>query len=227
MSPRKSAAESRRTRDRIIDRSIAIASVEGLDGLTIGRLATDLGMSKAGVLGHFGTKEALQLASLDGASAIFSSAVWEPAARTAPGLARLRAICEYWITYLEREHGAFPGGCFFTTAAVEFDARVGPIRDAVVRRSTLWRRRLANEIRYAVEAGELPRDTDPDQLVFELIGLYTGLNQAIQLFADPLAQDRTRRALDRLLAPAPRPEAALSSEAAPPSGTAPGSGAAR
>ncbi|KOT87481.1 TetR/AcrR family transcriptional regulator [Streptomyces rimosus] len=221
MSPRKSAAESRRTRDRIIDRSIAIASVEGLDGLTIGRLATDLGMSKAGVLGHFGTKEALQLASLDGASAIFSRAVWEPAARTAPGLARLRAICEYWITYLEREHGAFPGGCFFTTAAVEFDARVGPIRDAVVRRSTLWRRRLANEIRYAVEAGELPRDTDPDQLVFELIGLYTGLNQAIQLFADPLAQDRTRRALDRLLAPAPR------SEAAPSSGAVPGSGAAR
>ncbi|MFI0257895.1 TetR/AcrR family transcriptional regulator [Streptomyces sp. NPDC017056] len=202
MSPRKSVAESRRTRERIIDRSIAIASVEGLDGLTIGRLATDLGMSKAGVLGHFGTKEALQLASLDSASAIFSKAVWEPSAHTAPGLARLQAICESWITYLEREHGAFPGGCFFTTAAVEFDARVGPIRDAVVRRSTLWRRRLANEIRYAVETGELPRDTDPEQLVFELVGLYTGLNQAIQLFADPTAPNRTRRALARLLAPA-------------------------
>lgn len=78
MSPRKSVADTRRTRERIIDRSVAIASVDGLEGLTIGRLATDLGMSKAGVLGHFGTKEALQLAALDGASAIFMRLVWEP-----------------------------------------------------------------------------------------------------------------------------------------------------
>ncbi|MFI1972166.1 TetR/AcrR family transcriptional regulator [Streptomyces cinnamoneus] len=199
MSPRKSATEARRTRERIIERSVAIASVEGLEGLTIGRLATDLGMSKAGVLGHFGTKETLQLAALEGASAVFSRAVWEPAADAAPGLTRLRAVCEAWITYLERERGAFPGGCFFTTAAVEFDARGGPVRDAVARRYTIWRRRLVHELRLAVETGELPPGTDPEQTAFELIGLYMGLNQAIQLFADPTAADRTRRALARLL----------------------------
>ncbi|WP_171164750.1 TetR/AcrR family transcriptional regulator [Streptomyces sp. I05A-00742] len=202
MSPRKSVAETRRTRERIIDRSVAIASVEGLEGLTIGRLATDLGMSKAGVLGHFGTKESLQLAALEGASETFSRTVWEPAADAAPGLARLRALCELWITYLERERGAFPGGCIFTTAAVEFDARGGPVRDAVARLYAFWRRRLIHDLRLAVQAGDLAADTDPEQVAFELIGLYTGLNQAIQLMGDREAPGRTRRALDRLLAPA-------------------------
>ncbi|UNO43504.1 TetR/AcrR family transcriptional regulator [Streptomyces sp. MST-110588] len=199
MSPRKSAAEARRTRHRIIERSVAIASVEGLEGLTIGRLATDLEMSKAGVLGHFGTKQALQLAALEEASAIFSRTVWEPAAPSAPGLTRLRAICEAWITYLERERDTFPGGCFFTTASVEFDARGGPVRDTVARLLILWRRRLIGELRRAVEAGELPPATDPEQIAYELLGIYMALNQAIQLFADPTAPDRTRRAVNRLL----------------------------
>ncbi|MYT32428.1 MULTISPECIES: TetR/AcrR family transcriptional regulator [unclassified Streptomyces] len=209
MSPRKSVAETRRTRERIVERGVAIASVEGLEGLTIGRLATDLGMSKAGVLGHFGTKQALQLAALEEASAIFSRAVWEPAADEEPGVARLRAICEAWITYLERERGAFPGGCFFITASVEFDGRGGPVRDTVARLFLLWRRRLVQEVRTAVGRGELPAETDPDQIGFELIGLYLGLNQAVQLAADPSAADRTRRALDRLVPrPAPRPDGA-------------------
>ncbi|MCK7623355.1 TetR/AcrR family transcriptional regulator [Streptomyces sp. RS10V-4] len=202
MSPRKSVAEARRTRERIVERSVAIASVEGLEGLTIGRLATDLGMSKAGVLGHFGTKQALQLAALEEAAVIFSRAVWEPAAGERPGLVRLRALCETWTTYLERERGAFPGGCFFTTASVEFDARSGPVRDTVARLLLLWRRRLIQEARTAVAQGELPAGTDPDQIGFELIGIFLALNQAKQLNADPSAEDRTRRALDRLLGPA-------------------------
>jgi AcrR family transcriptional regulator len=199
MSPRKSAAEARRTRDRIIDRSVAIASVDGLEGLTIGRLATDLGMSKAGVLGHFGTKEALQLAALDAASTIFGRLVWEPAADAAPGLTRLTAVLEAWNRYLETERGTFPGGCLFTTASVEFDARSGPVRDAVTRRYLLWRRRLVLDLRIAVTNGELPADADPEQLAYELIGAYLALNQAIQLHHDPTAPDRTRRAVTRLL----------------------------
>ncbi|MCU7820603.1 TetR/AcrR family transcriptional regulator [Kitasatospora sp. DSM 101779] len=201
MSPRKSVAEARRTRDRILEHGIAIASVDGLDGLTIGRLATDLGMSKAGVLGHFGTKEALQLAALDGAAAIFSRTVWAPAEHRPPGLARLRAVCEAWITYLETDRDTFPGGCLFTTAAVEFDARSGPVRDAVGRLLRVWRRRLAAEARTAVAEGELPADTDPEQLVYELGGLYLALNQELQLFGAPGAAERTRRGLDRLLGP--------------------------
>ncbi|CCB74216.1 MULTISPECIES: TetR/AcrR family transcriptional regulator [Streptomycetaceae] len=200
MSPRSSAAEARRTRDRIVDRSVAVASVEGLEGLTIGRLAADLGMSKSGVLGHFGTKETLQLAALERASAIFTRAVWDPAAEATPGLTRLRAVCEGWIRYLERERAAFPGGCLFTTAVVEFDGRDdGPVRDAVARLFRTWRRRLIVDLRIAVRAGELPPDTDPRQLAFELIGLYMGLNQAIQLLRDPQAPTRTRKALTRLL----------------------------
>ncbi|WP_101385585.1 MULTISPECIES: TetR/AcrR family transcriptional regulator [Kitasatospora] len=200
MSPRKSVADTRRTRERIIDRSVAIASVDGLEGLTIGRLATDLGMSKAGVLGHFGTKEALQLAALDGASAIFMRLVWEPAADAAPGLTRLTAVLEAWNRYLETERGAFPGGCLFTTAAIEFDARTGAVRDAVARLYRFWRRRLVADLRIAVARGELPVTADPEQLAYELIGAYLALNQAIQLERDSAAPDRTRRAVARLLA---------------------------
>ncbi|MFE0099000.1 TetR/AcrR family transcriptional regulator [Streptomyces sp. NPDC059009] len=201
MSPRKSVAEARRTRERIVDRAISLASVDGLEGLTIGRLATDLGMSKAGILGHFGTKEALQLAALEGASAIFSRVVWEGAQHERPGLLRLRAVCEAWFSYLEAEREVFPGGCLFTTAAVEFDARHGVLRDAVARLVRLWRRRLTGEVRTAVAAGELPAGTEPEQIAYEIVGVYLALNQEIQLLGAPdVAAVRTRRALDRLLA---------------------------
>ncbi|MEU7058647.1 TetR/AcrR family transcriptional regulator [Streptomyces sp. NPDC046197] len=199
MSPRNTIAESRRTRQRIIDRSVAIASVDGLAGLTIGRLAIDLSMSKAGVLGHFGTKEALQLAALERASAMFTSLVWEPAAALPPGLTRLQAVCEAWIAFLDTERAEFPGGCLFTAASVEFDGHTGPVRDTVARLLTVWRRRLVSELRYAVEAGELPSGADPEQIVFELVGLYLNLNQSIQLFGDTTAPARTRHALARLL----------------------------
>ncbi|NGO67591.1 TetR/AcrR family transcriptional regulator [Streptomyces boncukensis] len=199
MSPRKSAAEARRTRERIIERSVAIGSVEGLEGLTIGRLAADIGMSKAGVLGHFGTKQQLQLAALHGASGLFSRLVWEPVAGLRPGLTRLRALCEAWIRYLEHERAAFPGGCLFAAASVEFDARGGPVRDTVARMLLRARRLLVNDLRIAVAEGELARDTDPEQLAFEITGLYLALNQELQLHRDPRAPARVRRALDRLL----------------------------
>ncbi|WEB39187.1 TetR/AcrR family transcriptional regulator [Streptomyces yunnanensis] len=198
MSPRKSVAEARRTRERIVEHAIAVASVDGLEGLTIGRLAMDLGMSKAGVLGHFGTKESLQLATLEGASAVFARTVWERAQHEQPGLPRLQAVCDAWIAYIETEREVFPGGCLFTTAAVEFDARSGPVRDAVARLYRVWRRRLADEVRIAVDCGDLPSGTDPEQVAYELVGLYMAFNQEIQLFADPAAAERTRRALARL-----------------------------
>ncbi|MEU2059705.1 TetR/AcrR family transcriptional regulator [Streptomyces sp. NPDC013455] len=203
MSPRNSVAGARRTRHRIVERGMVIASVDGLQGLSIGRLATDLGMSKAGVLGHFGTKEALQLATLERASEVFSRAVWEPAQGERPGLPRLRAVCEAWIGYLVTERDTFPGGCLFTTASVEFDARGGLLHDRVAQLFRVWRRRLARDVSIAVAAGELPADTEPEQVAYELVGLYMALNQEIQLFAAPGAPQRTRRALERLLGPAP------------------------
>jgi AcrR family transcriptional regulator len=200
MSPRRSVAEALGTRAAILDRSVAIASMEGLEGLTIGRLATELGMSKSGVLGHFGTKEALQLAVLDRAGEIFRAEVWEPALPAAPGLVRLRVLCEAWISYLERQ--VFPGGCFFVAAAHEFDGRPGAVRDAVESRFEAWRGRLGKEAGRAVDAGELPAGTDPEQVVFELLGVVMALNHAIQLHGDERAAARARRAVESRLMPA-------------------------
>ncbi|MFF3504386.1 TetR/AcrR family transcriptional regulator [Streptomyces sp. NPDC003247] len=197
MSPRNSVLETRRTRQRILDRSMAIASVEGLQGLTIGRLATELGMSKAGVLGHFGTKESLQLAVVDTASELFAREVPQRVRDVPPGLPQLRAVCEAWVSYLERD--VLPGGCFFTAAATEFDGRDGPVRDAVAGMNALWQRDLRRHVRRAIGAGDLPADTDPDQLIYELVGIMLALNHFLQLQHDPLAPSRARRALHRLL----------------------------
>lgn len=197
MSPRSSALEARRTRERILERALSLASLEGLEGVTIGRLAADLAMSKAGVLGHFRTKETLQLAVVDAAADVFAREVPQRARQAPPGLAHLNAVCEAWVSYLER--GVMPGGCFFTAAAAEFDGRGGPVRDAVAGLSSLWQRDLRIDVRKAVAAGELPPATDADQVVFEMSGIMIGLNHFMQLHRDPTAPDRARRALNRLL----------------------------
>ncbi|ONK14669.1 TetR/AcrR family transcriptional regulator [Streptomyces sp. MP131-18] len=206
MSPRHSAAEAARTRERIIERGLDLASVEGLEGLTIGRLAAGLGISKSGLLGHFGTKQALQLAALERAAVIFNAEVWRPAAGAAPGLPRLRAVCDAWISYLTR--GVFPGGCLFVSSTFEQDGRSGPVRALLQRQFHAWNRRLTAEVRTAVANGGLPRGTDPAQLVFELYGVMMSLNHAIQLHGDHAATTRATTAVARLLpreGPAARP----------------------
>lgn len=177
---------------------MASASITGLEGLTIGRLAAELRLSKAGVVGPFGSKEALQLAVLDRAVELFRELVWTPVADLPPGRERLLATCEAWFRYLER--CPLPGGCLVTTASVEWDARGGAVRDAVAAVQARWLRVLGAEAEVAVRAGELPADCDPDQLAFEIMGIGLSLNQAVQLFADPGAGDRARAAVRRLLA---------------------------
>jgi AcrR family transcriptional regulator len=198
VSPRHSAAEARRTWERILDRAVDVASVEGFEGLTIGRLAADLEMSKAGLLGRFGSKEALQRATLERALQTVYRTVWEPVADLPQGLTRLRAVCEHWIGYVVTS--PFPGGCLLTTAAVEYDARPGPIHDMVVEAFLVWQRHLSDEVGHAVAAGELPATTDAEQVVFELIGIFMSLNQVVQLFGVTTAASRAERAVDRVLA---------------------------
>jgi AcrR family transcriptional regulator len=205
--PRRSVADTARTRTAILERSVALASVEGLDGLTIGTLATDLQMSKAGVLGHFGTKEELQLAALDAALAIFRREVWEPASAVAPGRARMLAIGEAWLSYLARD--VFPGGCFVTAASAEFDDRPGRVRDAIAAAHVRWLRVLAADARVAVRLGELPRGTDPDDVAFGLNAIAMGVNQARHLLGDDDAPARGWRAMRTLLG-APRARRRLS-----------------
>ncbi|MCP2262191.1 transcriptional regulator, TetR family [Streptoalloteichus tenebrarius] len=197
MSPRKSVVETRHTRRRILDRGLEIASVEGLEGLTIGRLAAETGMSKAGVLGHFGTKESLQLAVIETAAEAFAREVPQRARDARPGLPRLRAVCEAWVSYLERS--PLPGGCFFTAVAAEFDGRSGPVRDAIAAMNTLWQRELRIHVRRAVSVGDLPEDTDVDQFVYDLVATMLALNHFLQFQRDQRASTYARRALHRLL----------------------------
>jgi AcrR family transcriptional regulator len=195
--PRSSAADARKTREAIIGRAVDVASIEGLEGVTIGRLAADLGMSKAGVIGHFGAKTDLQMAALEAASEVFTEQVWAPAADKEPGLPRLLAVCDAWVDHLARP--PFAGGCFWTAASAEFDGRGGPVHEAVQARMRRWRKTLRADIVTAIEAGQLAADLDPDQTLFELEAVPMSLNQSIQLFGDRRAPARARRAMRRVL----------------------------
>jgi AcrR family transcriptional regulator len=197
MSPRRSVAEARDTHAAIVARAVDLASVEGLEGLTIGRLAGDMQMSKAGVIGHFGTKEELQLQALRAANAVFRREVWDPNAHRKPGLPRLLAICDAWIGYLERR--VFPGGCFITAASCEFDGRPGRVREAVRNSVLLWRRVLEDEVRAAQAAGDLPKRTDPALVAFQISAIALATNQAIQLLGDDRGPTLPRAALRQLL----------------------------
>ncbi len=197
MSPRRSAVAARQTRAAILARGVAIASVEGLEGLTIGRLADELAMSKSGVLGQFGSKQGLQLAVVDAAAALFTEQVPDRTRGAAPGLPRLVALCEAWVSHVERE--VFPGGCFFAAASGEFDDRTGPVRGAIIGLITVWQRDLRQNVQVAIAAGDLPADTDADQIVFELTGQMLALNHTFRLHRDRTAPDRTRYAMGRLL----------------------------
>jgi AcrR family transcriptional regulator len=188
--PRRSQAQAARTHDAIVDRAVAVASTDGLEGLTIGRLATDMRMSKAGVIGHFGSKEALQLEALERAIAAWRDAVWEPVANEEPGLPRLLAVARRWSEFLG--DCPFPGGCFLTAASFEFDDRPGPVRDRVREALDLWLRVLAADARRA-------GFDDPEQVAFELNAIAMGTNHAVRLQEDRLAAKRCRRAMERVL----------------------------
>lgn len=197
MSPRRSVAEARATRARIIARATDVASLEGLEGVTIGRLAADLEMSKAGVIGHFRTKEALQLAVVEYAADVFRREVWEPASAEPAGLRRLVAVCDAWVAHVTG--GTFSGGCFWTAAAAEFDGRAGPVRDAIEAHEARWFATVRSEVEAAVQAGDLPAGTDATQVIFELHAIKSGLNQRLQLHRDRSAPERARTAMRRVL----------------------------
>ncbi len=195
--PRKSTAEALLTRDSIVLRAVDVASIEGLEGVTIGRLAGDLSMSKAGVIGHFGTKEALQLAVLENAIERFTRQIWGRIEPLPEGMPRLRALTDVWIDYIVGEE--FPGGCFLTSASFEFDDRPGPVRDRIAEAWTLWDRVVTREARIAVAAGDLPADADPAQISFELEGVALATGQTLRLHRDGRAAERGRRAMQRVL----------------------------
>ena len=188
-------ARGARSRRAITRRAIDVASLDGLGGLSIGRLAADLGISKSGVQTLFGTKEQLQLATVDAARAAFVDAVVRPVEPVAPGLRRLDALLERWLDYAAAP--LFAGGCFWTATLAEFDSRPGAVRDALLEQHRAWLQRLATEVRDARAAGELG-DLDPEVTAFALHAVLTATNVALRL-GEPDAIARAHRAIDATL----------------------------
>ena len=180
-----------RTRQSILDRAVDLASLEGLERLTIGRLSEELEMSKSGLFAHFGSKEELQIATIEAAGARFIGQVFRPALAAKRGYPRLLAICKGWVEYARS--GVFPGGCFFAAASFEFDGRPGVVRDFIAKLMNDWIAALERAVREAQDEGDLVRTVSPQQLAFELNSLFFGANFALQLRHD-------RKALDHLAA---------------------------
>lgn len=183
------------TREMIVARAYGIACRHGLEGLSIGELATASGMSKSGVFAHFGSREDLQLTVLDWTAQRFSEAVILAALGQPRGLSRLRAIMEGWFRWVRDN----PDGCLILGASNEYDARPGLLRDRIVDWLQQWRKQLAKAIQMCVENGELAADTDPMLMAFELFAITEGLHNA-RLYDPAQAHMLGRRALDRLLA---------------------------
>jgi AcrR family transcriptional regulator len=183
-----------RTRESILQSAADLASVEGLEGLTLGRLATELGMSKSGLFAHFGSKEELQLATTDAARRRFVEHVVAPSRALPRGRARVEAVMNDWIEYFHRE--VFRGGCFFKTVLAEFDSLPdSPVRAMVIDDVRGFQEFLAREVRKAQAAGDLDPDVDADQLAFELDALGSAANHQFQLLRDERAFDRAKEAI--------------------------------
>lgn len=180
------------TRASILDRAVDLASVEGLEGLTIGRLATELRMSKSGLFAHFGSKQELQLATIGAAAERFKGRVIDPALDLPDGAPRLRAMAERYLDQLED----YAGGCFWAATSAEYDDRPGPVRDAIAGALDAWTGELERQARIAgVE--------NPQRFAFELYSLVMGANSRYRLSGDRRVFAYAREAIDRLLAELP------------------------
>ncbi len=186
------------TRERIVDRAWRLASRDGLAGLSIGKLAIELGLSKSGLFAHFGSKEELEVEVLKAAGERFTEQVMRPALQAPRGVARLRKMFKGWLSWANDP--AQPGGCVFMAAASELDDGEGPQRDYLVAAQSSLLATLAKAARIAVEEGELKRDLDCDQFAFEMLGVVMAYHHARRLLRDPKADTRAKNAFEHLLA---------------------------
>ena len=196
---RKPRSDGERSRRTILDAAAKLATVDGLEGLSIGRLADHIGMSKSGLYAHFGSKEELQLAAIETANALFDAEVVAPAEQAATPLEQVQVLCEKFLSHVER--GVFPGGCFFASAAAEFDTHPGPVKERISEFQRGWSDLLTQLVRAAQATGEL-RAEDPDQLVFELNGYLLMANMAFLLYGSSQPIERARHAVSARLAAA-------------------------
>jgi AcrR family transcriptional regulator len=179
------------TRAAILDRAVDLASVDGLEGLTIGRLAAELEMSKSGLFAHFGSKQELQLATVEAAAARFTAAVIEPSLDAAEGAPRLRAMATTYLAHLEDD--SYAGGCFWGATSAEYDDRPGPVRDAIAAALDAWLGEIERQARIAGAA-------EPECLAFELYAVVMGANSRFRLSGDRVVFGHARAIVERQLA---------------------------
>jgi AcrR family transcriptional regulator len=194
---RRRRADGERSRQAILKESAKLASVVGLEGLSIGALADRLGISKSGLYAHFGSKEELELATIGAAGEIFDVEVMRPALSAPPGRARLIALCTAFLAHIERR--TFPGGCFFAAVAVEFDSRSGRVRDEIATFLRAWEALIEQLVREARAAGEIDRDADVAQLAFEVEAMLVAANSRLLMTGDARTLARARAGIDAVL----------------------------
>jgi len=200
---RRQRSDGERSRNAILREAAQLATVVGIEGLSISRLAEAVGMSKSGLFSHFGSKEELQLATIETASALYTQLVIEPASVAPTGLERLRQLAENFLQHVEAS--VYPGGCFFASVAAEMDTHPGPVRDLAVQVALDWLRQLEQAIRDAQAEGSIDPLEDAQQLAFELDAYLLFANAQFVVSQEPTPIDRARRALKRRLAAAATP----------------------
>jgi AcrR family transcriptional regulator len=186
------------SRASILHAAAKLATMRGLDGLSIGDLAAEVGMSKSGLYAHFKSKEELELATIETAAAIFESEVLQPAARARAGTERLRALADAFLSHVERR--VFPGGCFFAAVASELDTRPGPARDRVAAVLDSWQSLLRQCLHDAQASGEIDPNAEVAQAVFETQAMLLAGNFQFVMTNDPIRLTQARRGVDHVLA---------------------------
>src|SRR3954470_9134602 len=195
---RRRRADGERTRGAILRTAASLATIEGLEGLSIGNLAAATGISKSGLYAHFGSKQELQLATVEEAERILTEEVVQPALAADPGLGQLAAACEAFFSYVERR--VFPGGCFFAATALEMGTRPGPVKERLAGIQSGFTAMLRSFAATAVEQHELAADEDPERLAFELHAILLGADTKFVLHDDPAVLDLARRVVRHRLA---------------------------
>src|SRR6266568_4583387 len=185
------------TRVAILDVALAQASQRGFESLTIGSLAERVGISKSGLFAHFGSREELQVAAIEAAAARFTETVFLPALKARRGLPRLRALFDHWLDWHVRSGLAH--GCPMPAAAVEFDDRPGPVRDAVVEHFARLEHELGRAVELAIGQGHLQADLDVGQFVFDMMGIVFAYQHGARLFERAKSEARARTAFERLI----------------------------
>jgi AcrR family transcriptional regulator len=196
-TPRR-RSDGERSRNAILREATRLATVEGITGLSISRLAAAVGMSKSGLFAHFGSKEELQLATIETAHALFHEHVIDPAQLAPTGIERLRSLTDNYLSHIERH--VFPGGCFWASVAAEVDMSPGPVRDGAMRVVNEWLGQLEMAIRDAQAEGAIDTSEDPEQLTYEVESFVLCANTYFVITQERTPLDRARRAIDRRLA---------------------------